>query len=623
MEFYHSILLVNNELFSYQISHLLFQQLSYILVKHYQSCSPNCYSFAVRMYILVSFLFLFYLNAGEAKKLAVTKVVTLRDFEQTDPSPPPEKWVKCFRVNDSLQELSTNIMKDWEFPNTSHVLLHIDVPNQQLYHLPLLITPVHCVYLVTFDLREEKKAFKRIHEAMKHISAFVSYSSSKSLLENYSPPKVLLVGTHKKGITDDQKIIFVQRLREILKKYRGLILKPGDEEFWAVEGDDIDIQNTNIFKEIELPSCQPQVPTCRCIEYCNELDQKFPEKTVLLPHVLKTVVLPRVSSAEVKKFLAFLHDYGFIVYHPYQEPLDDDTPVIQPQYLCELFATAQELRKKWDGEVTVEGLFSSNAKLERSMKKWFEMFCIRMGLVIEQPMGDGRSLVFVLSRQLRSETASLASHVYSVDPLLVTYKHRAKDIDCYIPPRFFPAFASAFLKILNGHEECKDRLTVSIDQSPARIVVDWEVGCHVHVLEQESCIEIGFQLDAVNWNEHKTQPKFKKLQKRCQIVKTVVRQSAEDAVTKLNMPGGDACVEYGFYHVCDGATVIGVRVSDEDETALRCCCPCRGTPCTPMQDIWFQDVMDCKVCSVSSVVCLCILLRTVIILLLPGAPSTS
>ena len=107
---------------------------------------PKC--FLWYMYACSS---LFYIT-GESKLLLVTKVVTLRDFEQNDPLPHPEKWVKCFRVADCLQELSTYVMQEWEFPYTDHVLLHIDVPNQQLYHLPLLVTPVHCVYLVMFDL---------------------------------------------------------------------------------------------------------------------------------------------------------------------------------------------------------------------------------------------------------------------------------------------------------------------------------------------------------------------------------------------------------------------------------------------------------------------------------------
>ena len=538
------------------------------------------------MYVYLCLSLFLYLNVDD-KRLAVTKVVTLRDFEHNDLLPAPEKWVKCFRVADCLQELSTNVMQEWELPDTDHVLLHIDVPNQQLYHLPLLVTPVHCVYLVTFDLREEAKALEAIHRAMKHISAFVSYSTD-SLLDNHQKSNVLLVGTHREAITDNQRLLFAQKLQDTLKRrYRDLIVIPGDV-FWAVEGDSIDIHNSNILEEIKCHSCQPQVPTCRCIKYGNELLQTFPKKTAVRSK------LPPVFRGDVERFLAFLHDYGFIVYSRYKELREEGTSVVlKPQYLCELFAKAQELSKTRDSEVTVDGLFSSNAKLERSMKKWFETFCIRMGLVIREPMGDGQNLVFVLSRQVQSERESLAFHINSVDPLLVTYKPRGKDADCFIPPRFFPAFASAFLKLLHERE---DNLNVSINQSQAHIVVDWEVGCQIHVLEQESCIEIGFQLDSVNWDERDMQSKYQKLQERCQTVKAVVAQSATHAVEYLNLPGGDACVEYGFYHECNGDKIIGVHVSDRHETALRCYCSCRRIPCTPMQKIWFQDVTDCKVC---------------------------
>ena len=526
---------------------------------------------------------LFYIT-GDSKLLSVTKVVTLRDFEQNDPLPPPEKWVKCFRVTDSLQDLSTDVMHDWEFPHTDHVLLHIDVPNQQLYHLPLLITPVHCVYLVTFDLREGSKALKRIHEAVKHIFAFVSCSSN-SMLNNYKPSKVLLVGTHEEEITHDQKIRFTQELRESLEKYRGLIVKPDDDEFWAVEADCIDIQNSNIFHQISSHSCQPQVQICQCMEYGSKLQEELLSKPIVLRHV---------STADQKKFLAFLHDYGFIV-RRYEHLTQDDTPVVsRPQYLCELFAKALELSRKGIGEITVEDLFSSNAKLDRSVQKWFEVFCIRMGLVIEKPMGDGRHLVFVLSRQLRPKPAL---RTYSVDALLVTYKPRRQDIDCFIPPWFFPAFASEFLKILHGCKECENKLAVEID-SLAHICVHWRVGCHIHVLEQESCIEIGFQLDAVNWNKPNVQPDYlTKLKKRCQMVKAVVAQSAEKTAEHLKSPRDEADIAYGFYHTCGGTKVIGVHaLDDDDESSLDCCC-CKEIPCTPMQDIWFRDVTNCKVCN--------------------------
>ena len=483
--------------------------------------------------------------------------------------------MKCFKVTDSLHELST--LSDWEITSLSHVLLHTDVPNQQLYHLPLLITPVHCVYLVTFDLREEK-ALEKINKAIKHISAYVSYSVPSSF-NNLMPSKVYLVGTHREGITLEQKSEFTRNLQDFLKKRNcGLIEKPGDEGFWAVEGDCIDIQKDIDFREIISHSCQPKVPTCQCIKYGEDLRDKFPGEAA--------VQLSCVSNAEAERFLAFLHDYGFIVYRKYNDLAADDTfVVLQPQYLCELFAKAQELRKKQDSEVTVERLFSKYTDLKRSMQKWFEVFCVRTGLVIEQPMGkSGKNLIFALSRQLESEN----SDIYSIDRLLVTFKPHGNE-SC-LPKWFFPAFASEFLKALYA---CSDLYCdATIEQT--RITVDLTSACTIHVLEQESCIEIGFQLDAVNWgsNQKTRQMKFKKLQTRCQEVRKVVEDSATRVVKYLNLYGGG--IQLGFYHPCDDAKVFGAHVLDKDEETYLQCGSCGKLECTPMQDIWFKNVMDCE-----------------------------
>ena len=478
----------------------------------------------------------------------------------------------------------------------SHVLLHIDVPNQQLYHLPLLITPVHCVYLVMFDLREDK-ALEKIHKAIKHISGYVSYSSP-SLLNNHTPSKVLLVGTHREGITPEQQSKFTHKLQDFLKKRDcSLIIKQGDERFWAVEGDCVDIQkDIDIFRKIICHSCQPEVPTCQCMKYDKELRDKFPGETVVESVI--TSKLSHVSNAEAERFLAFLHDYGFIIHRKYKDlPTEDTFVVLQPQYLCELFAKAQELRKVEDSEVTVERLFSRYAELERSMKKWFEMFCIRTGLVIEEPVrNSGRNLIFALSRQLESENPD----IYSVDRLLVTFKpHRNEGC---LPSWFFPAFASEFLKALYAYRpKMYDKATIE----QTHITVDLNAGGTIHVLEQESCIEIGFQLDAVNWasNQKTRQMKFKKLQTRCQEVRKIVKNSAKRVVGYLNLSGGD--IQLGFYHSCnDNAEVFGAHIMDvfdeedeevkEDEETYLQCGSCGKLECTPMQDIWFKNVMDCE-----------------------------
>ncbi len=58
------------------------------------------------------------------------------------------------------------------------LVLHLDIPSQQVYPLLLLITPVKCVYLISFDLPEEKeegkKALKAISDTLKDVYAYSS-----------------------------------------------------------------------------------------------------------------------------------------------------------------------------------------------------------------------------------------------------------------------------------------------------------------------------------------------------------------------------------------------------------------------------------------------------------------
>lgn len=543
------------------------------------------------MYVYIRFalrlLLFFYFDTGDARELVVTKVVTLRDIEQ-NPSPPQEKWVvKCFKVLDSLQELSP--IHEWELADTSHVVLHLDVPNQQLYHLPLLIMRIHCVYLVTFDLQNGEKALETIHKTMNHVSAFVSYNA-ESLLDNCSPSKVLLVGTHREKLTCKQKRQFAEKLKESLKnRHDDLIVKPDDEEFWTVDGDCIDLQNGPLSKEIILHSCLPKVPTWQCMKYDEEL-----RSMCCQGKKVKTVVksmLPNVSGANTKKFLTFLHDYGFIVYSPYQELQEEDTTVVlEPEYLCQQFSNAQKLCKK-NGKATVADLFSRSPELALNVKKkWFEKFCINMGLVIKQPIRNNeKNLVFVLNRQLQSETGSKVSPACSVDPLLVMVRLQDED-DYYMPPRFFAVFASTFPERLQ--EKCTEKLRVRVNSMPLRqshIVVEWIAGCSILVVEQESCIEIGFRLLCNIGCTPKE--KLKKLQIRCQKVNEAVDESAKCAVEKLMLPSNE-CVQYGYYHTCGK---IGMRITDSHGTIFECCCHTE-TPFTPMQKIWFQNLMDCEVC---------------------------
>ena len=559
--------------------------------------------------------------AGDTEEVVVTKVVTLRDFEQNT-LPPAEEWVvTCYKKTDSLQELPAK-PHEWKLADTLHVLMHINIRNQQLYHLPLLITPIHCVYLVTFDLRNGKKALEAIRRTMKHISAFVSHGA-ECLLGNRLPSKVLLVGTHKEKLTDSQRSQFGKELYESLRsKHDDLIVKSaGDEKFWAIEGDRIGPHNGPLFEEITRHSCLPKVPTWQCIEYDARLRQ-----TCHQGKKVKVIVksnLPNYPSDDTEKFLTFLHDYGFLVYCSYEGLSPEDTTVVlEPQYLCQQFSKAQQLSKKGDGKATIADLFSQNPELQLSVKrKWFEKFCVHMGLVIEQPTkNSGEDFVFVFNRWLQSETVSKDLPACSVAPLLVMFSLQDED-DYYIPPRFFAAFASMFPKHLQ--KKCKEPLCVRVNHLPSvqqsHIVVEWRAGCSILVVEQESCIEIRFQLLC---NSGCTaEEKLKKLQIRCQTVDEAVDESAKIAATNLTLPSKE-CVQYGFYHKCGK---IGSRIADDHETILECCCDCPETPFTPMQKIWFQHVMDCKVCKCEVCIMCCVAYtQSGLLHLVPiGAPSTS
>ena len=527
--------------------------------------------------------------------------------------------VKCFRVADSSQELSP--MHEWELTDTSHVLMHIDIRNQQPYHLPLLITPIHCVYLVTFDLRNGKKALDTIRRTMKHISAFVSYDA-ECLLGNCLPSKVLLVGIHKEKLTDSQRSQFGKELHESLKnQYDNLIVKPSsDEEFWEIEGDCIGPHNGPLFNEISRHSCLPKVPIWQCIEYDAMVRQTCHQGKKV--KVIVKSKLPNYSSADTEKFLTFLHDYGFLVYCPYKELPDEDTTVVlEPQYLCQLLSKAQQLSKKKGGKATIADLFSQNTELNLSgLRKWFEKFCVHMGLVIEQPMeNSGKNFVFVFNRWLQSETAFKELPACSVAPLLVMCRLEDED-DYYIPPRFFAAFASMFPKRLQ--KKCKETLCVRVNSLPSvqqsHIVVEWRHGCSILVVEQESCIEIRFQLLC---NSGCTvEEKLKKLQICCQTVDEAVDESANIAATNLTLPSKE-CIQYGFYHKCGK---IGARITDGYETILDCCCDCPEKQLTPMQKIWFQNV-DCEVCKCEVCIMCCVAYtQSGLLHLAPiGAPSTS
>ena len=167
--------------------------------------------------------------------MQVTKCVTIHTFEsqnEMEKTPSPEKWVT---------------KSDLESANLSHMLLSINVANQQLYHLPMLITPALCVYLVTFDLRYQKESLSRIHSVMKDVYTLSTYHSEGEAV-GANLPKVLLVGMRADEIKAEDRSCFAEKLNSRLEKmpYNMLVEMPGgDEAFWAVDGGNLSLSGSD------------------------------------------------------------------------------------------------------------------------------------------------------------------------------------------------------------------------------------------------------------------------------------------------------------------------------------------------------------------------------------------
>lgn len=137
---------------------------------------------------------------------------------------PSDKWMQYLQVAEAKKS-------DWnsKLPDNGHVLLHIDIPNQQVYPLSLLIMPVKCIYLITFYLPEGKKeeakakALKPLHDTLKDV-----YTYSSSLCEKPEHdaewPVVFLVGLQREQKDWNS---FAQWLKQMLetRSYERLILK--------------------------------------------------------------------------------------------------------------------------------------------------------------------------------------------------------------------------------------------------------------------------------------------------------------------------------------------------------------------------------------------------------------
>ena len=547
----------------------------------------------------------------------LTKCVTIRNFECENPSEHPpllprQNWLNCFNVTSQTRQ-ALDQTSDWESADTSHVLLDIDLPNQQLYHLPLLITPVHCIYLITFDLRNHEQSLARIHNAMKNVYAL----TLKARGPNESPPRVLLVGMHADAELANKRS-FAEKLRKLLQKmpYNRLVYKPEkpdwDEPFWAVDGGDLSLSGTDPLSCAIQSSCSRHEGEVRQWIRCHkELQEKL--KGPCIPYSdLQKQIVGKASGVEMSRFdefLRFLHGYGFIYYHSGEEGQDADKVVLlQPEYLCKLFAEVPKLRKSRHRPTVADLMSSTAAYMEASAKhkQWFQRICIDMGLVFEvvNEMNSISDCVFLMG--LEPGPSSPSRELYSVPPLLVTFKalgYDDQEEEHLLPSYFFAAFVTEFVRILTEYNSQQNKTNrqqnllqvLSMEQHYLQVRI---LNSYIHVVEREVCIEIGLQQVEVPGRRLTDKKKLrdimeKKMQKlhtMCKDMSGIVVGSVERLQERLKLA---LAISYGFYHsrsADDHRDAFAEFVQGDEGPYLRCCC-CKPPDheSTPEQEIWFEE----------------------------------
>ena len=502
------------------------------------------------------------------------------------------KYVKCFSVGSpTRQALCTT--SEWELADTSHILLCIDVSHQQLFHFPLMITPIQCVYLITFDLRpeNEKESLGRIHSAMKNVYALSSH---------HAPiPQVLLVGLHADKVKAESRKHFGEKLQVMLAKmpYNRLVCKPhGSELFWAVDGGDFSIGGSDaLSNKIKSFCSRHQSEVLQWIKCYYELQKILKDVPYISYHDLKNEVaciVPNLESFRFSDFLMFLHNYGFIIYRSINEMKKEDEVVLfQPQHLYKIFAVLPKLCEGKE-QFTISDLFTyTEETMEASAeyKQWFHRICIDLGLVFEVVKEKHSEFVFLMG--LKSGPPSCPPlQMYSVPPLLVTFKaldYVPKEEECLLPSHFFAAFVTEFLRTQHKHKEKGQKVSVtSLEQHYMQVNAG---GGFIHIVDCEFCIEIGVQQVDLPRCKLSNEAMIDELQSFCSSIQSAVVESTDSILARLKLSQSSLC--YGFYHSADkrDSFVEYVPGDEDDDSYLQCrCCKPPERDLTPLQSIWFD-----------------------------------
>ena len=523
---------------------------------------------------------------------------------------PMDKWMHCMQYvpPDQTQSLKIDRKSDWKSVHKGHVLLYIDIPNQQVYPLPLLVTPVHCIYFIAFDVPNDKgddeKALKRILDTLKDVYA---YSSCKEpgLDDNlHVQPNVFLIGLQKE---ERDRSAFRKQLVISTRSYERLLVFPKvDHPYWILHGPEVNIlENTSLLYQISLYCRRTPQTICQLLVRHCDLLQTFPHDPIVRYAEVEAKMAYLVSDVNenlnFEQFLKVLHCFGFIFYRELPDLAKPETfVVLQPQVLSQLFAEIQKLSSQRP-LVMISDLFTSTATSVRSdMQEWFKKLCFCMGLVIRQHIG-GRSEHIFLKGLNPVCTPPKPAHL-SVDPLLVSY--RPQDVvpgvnDCFLPSPLFPTFVTFFLEKLKLHiQNCgkPQKFPEVKNMAQHHIIVSMHGSKRIHIVDRESFIEIGLQQFHFSPPNITEEHLVKELQQFCQSICTVVSNSAECAIDTMTLDRSG--IRYGF-HLCHSKDSKGVGLFgefDQEGGGLHDCSDCFSENATLQQRIWFQDIGCPQVC---------------------------
>ena len=523
-----------------------------------------------------------------------------------------QPWMKYAHVLSGKTQYLDMYECNGKLPDKGHVLLLINTPSLDLYPLQLLITPIYCIYIITFDLPEGEdhdKAEKELDAIQNTLKDVYAYSRDTDV-----DPDVFLVGLQKER---KERRSFSEKLKKRLseKPYVSMLIHCSEADiYWTHHGEEFTLHGrSDLLNSIQKKSCLHEGLSHELLAHHCELHHMY-KVAVVDPFVcydrvkekVSSVVSNIIGSTTFEQSLLLLHQFGLICYRSLSELRSglgesQNVVVLQPQYLRQLFEGVQELRvsKKWPFG-TIKDLLNAHGKHVRDKKEWFQAMCISMGLVIERAIKPGKpQYIFVMG--LDPECNPPDREHYSVDPLLFTCWSEnivSKD-DFFLPSSLFPAFVASFLKTLKPERPPfqMKRHYLYVRTKLQNITTD------VHVVERESFIEIGLQHLTAGMKHLTKDQVLDKLQLSCQGIKDIVIESAKQAADCAKLQTSD--LKYGFLcPSCSECDCFGETKFDQDNgtiIALTCSRWYGEQTTTPQQQIWFNIVtnqmVSCKLCS--------------------------